>query len=107
MDCLTSVPLKRRNAKPLERRISMKRLFHVLPIILMFSASVLAQGGEKKAAAKKAGGNVEQTLLEIERRWAAAALKSDAAALEDILADSWSTITAEGKMQTRAQSLDN
>jgi len=85
----------------------MKRLLPVIAMILLFSTWVLPQGAEKKAAEKKAGGNVQQTLLDIERKWAAAALKSDAAAIEDFLADSWTTVTSEGKALTRAQSLDN
>jgi ketosteroid isomerase-like protein len=83
----------------------MKRLLPSIAIMLLFSSSLLAQG-EKKAPEKKAGGNVEQTLLDMERKWAAAALKSDAAVIEDLLADSWTTVSAEGKVMTRAQSLD-
>ena len=84
----------------------MKRLLPALLMILVTSTLVFAQGSEKKAE-KKASGNVEQTLMDMERKWAAAALKSDAAAIEDILADSWTTIDAEGKLLTRRQSLDN
>src|SRR5215472_1957913 len=85
----------------------MKRLLPVIAMILLFSTWVLPQDAQKKAAEKKTGGNVEQALLDIERKWAAAALKSDAAVIEDFLADSWTTVTSEGKKLTRAESLDN
>jgi len=84
----------------------MKKLLPALLMMLVTSTLVFAQGSEKKAE-KKTSGNVEQTLTDMERKWAAAALKSDAAAIEDIQADSWTTIDAEGKMLTRRQSLDN
>lgn len=84
----------------------MTRLMGLLSLMLLFSTFTLAQA-DKKAAEKKGGGGVEQALLDMERRWVAAGLKSDPAAMQDILADDWSSITAEGKMLTRAQSLDN
>jgi len=76
----------------------MKRFVCVLLTPVLLATWTIAQ--------KKDQGNPEQTLLEMERKWAAAALKSDAAAVEDMLADSWSSINAEGKVVTRAQSLD-
>src|SRR2546422_3504452 len=82
----------------------MKRFFHVLTTMILISAVSWAQGTPKKAETK-AGGGVEQALLEMERNWAAAALKSDPAPIDAILADSWSAISVEGKITTRAQSL--
>jgi ketosteroid isomerase-like protein len=84
----------------------MKRLLGLLSLMLLFSNFTLAQA-DKKAAEKKGGGGVEQTVLDMERRWVAASLKSDPTAMQDILADDWSSISAEGKMLTRAQALDN
>jgi len=84
----------------------MKRFFHVLTTMILISAVSWAQGTPKKAETK-AGGGVEQALLEMERNWAAAALKSDPAPIDAILADSWSAISVEGKITTRAQSLDD
>ena len=84
----------------------MKRFFHVLTTMILISAVSSAQGTPKKAETK-AGGGVEQALLEMERNWAAAALKSDPAPIDAILADSWSAISVEGKITTRAQSLDD
>src|SRR5262245_11909645 len=48
-----------------------------------------------------------RALLDMERKWLTADLKSDPAILEDILADSWSAVTPEGKATTRAQALDD
>src|SRR5438093_13154030 len=84
----------------------MKRFFHVLTTMILISAVSWAQGTPKKAETKACGG-VEQALLEMERNWAAAALKSDPAPIDAILADSWSAISVEGKITTRAQSLDD
>jgi uncharacterized protein (TIGR02246 family) len=94
----------------------MKRIFCAVTALLFISTLSFAQADKKsekkgtdKAAssAPKAGGGVDQALMDIERKWAAASLKNDAAVLEDILADSWSTITVDGKVETRAQSIDN
>ena len=86
----------------------MKRVLCLLTTTLLLStlSLALAQGTDKKAE-KKGGGGVEQALLETERKWAAAALKSDAAAIDVVLADTWSVINAEGKTISRAQSLDD
>ena|SRR5215471_15345194 len=84
----------------------MKRLLGLVSLMLLLSTFAFAQA-DKKASEKKGGGGVEQTLLDMERRWGAASLKSDPAAMQDILADDWSSITAEGKMVPRAESLEN
>jgi len=84
----------------------MKRVLCLLTTTLLLSTLSLAQGTDKKAE-KKGGGGVEQALLETERKWAAAALKSDSAAIDVVLADTWSVINAEGKTISRAQSLDD
>src|SRR5689334_14194421 len=83
----------------------MKRLLTVFAMIALVSS--LSFGQAVKKADGKAGGGVEQALLEMEKSWAASALKSDAAAVDAILADSWSGINVEGKPVTRAQSLDD
>jgi ketosteroid isomerase-like protein len=85
----------------------MKRSLWVLSAALLLSSFSYAQAN--KNADKKAAGSssVEQTLMELERKWVAAGLKNDAAALGDILAERWSAISSEGKMETRAQALDN
>ena len=84
----------------------MKKFLAVFSLLLLFSSLTLAQA-DKKAGEKKGGGGVEQALLDMERKWVAASLKSDPAGVEDILADSWSTVGSDGKILTRAQSLDN
>ena len=80
----------------------MKKVFSVFATLLF--VSTLAAGQADKAAAP---GSVAQTLMDMERKWVAAGLKNDAAALGEILADTWTAITAEGKVDTRAQALDN
>jgi len=81
----------------------MKRILWVLTALLLVAMWSFGQADKK--AEKKAGG-VEQALMDIERKWAAAGLKNDTAVVEDILADNWSAISPEGKMETRAQAID-
>lgn len=85
----------------------MKRILSVLSMLLVLSTWLSAQADKKAVTPAKAGGGVEQALLDMERKWVAAGLKNDAAALAEILADTWSTVDADGKVMTRAQSLDD
>jgi ketosteroid isomerase-like protein len=73
-------------------------LFAAIGLALLVPAPFLAQ-------TKTAG--PELALMDIERAWAAASLKSDGAALEGILAANWSAISVEGKATTRAQGIDD
>ena len=82
----------------------MRRLLTVFAMIAL--VSTLSFGQAAKKAEGKAGGGVEQALMDMEKVWAAASLKSDPAPIDAILADNWSGITPEGKVTTRAQSLD-
>jgi ketosteroid isomerase-like protein len=82
----------------------MKRLLTVFAMIALVSS--LSFGQAAKKAEGKAGGGVEQALLDMEKAWVAAGLKSDPAPIDAILADNWSGISPEGKVVTRAQSLD-
>jgi ketosteroid isomerase-like protein len=79
----------------------MRKAFWIISILLLLPASSLAQG-EKKGDKKTAGGT-DQVLMDIERKWAAAQLKSDAATLAEILEESWTNVNQEGKIETRAQ----
>jgi ketosteroid isomerase-like protein len=54
-------------------------------------------------AAKSAG--AEQALKDIETKWAAAYLKGDAAAIGEYLADDFVSVSAEGKVMSRADVL--
>ena len=77
----------------------MKRTITILGILgamLLLTCAVAAQG--------KTGGT-EQALKDMENKWAAAGLKSDAAAVGDIVSDDWTGTNAEGKVQTRADML--
>ena len=82
------------------------RILSVVSMLLL-STSLFAQAEKKAATPAQAGGSVEQALLDMEHKWVAAGLKNDAAALGEILADSWSSVSAEGKVMTRAQTLDD
>jgi ketosteroid isomerase-like protein len=83
----------------------MKRLLTVFAMIALVAG--LSFGQAAKKAEGKAGGGVEQALLDMEKAWVAAGLKSDPAPIDAILADNWSGISPEGKAVTRAQSLDD
>ena len=84
----------------------MKKIAGVVTLIVLLSGLSFAQ--EKKGGAgKAASGGVEQALLDMEKAWAAAGLKSDPAPIDAILADSWSAISVDGKVTTRAQALDD
>ncbi|HYN07789.1 MAG TPA: nuclear transport factor 2 family protein [Vicinamibacterales bacterium] len=85
----------------------MKKTVSVLSMLLLLSPGLLARAEKKAATPAQAGSAVEQALLDLERKWVAAGLKNDAAALGEILADSWSSVSAEGKLVTRAQALDD
>lgn len=84
----------------------MKNISCAIAAVLLISTLSFGQADKKSDGAPKAAG-VEQTLMDLERRWVAANLKNDAAALAEILADSWSTVSAEGKVETRAQTLED
>jgi len=82
----------------------MRRSPYVLAILLCSSALAFAQAPK---AAPAAGGSVDQTLMDLERKWVAASLKNDTASLDTILAPDWSSTTVDGKIETRAEMLEN
>ena len=71
-----------------------------LSCVLILASLVVAQAG------KSGSGSTEQALKDMESKWAAASLKSDAAAVGDIVSDDWTGINPEAKMQTRAEMLN-
>jgi ketosteroid isomerase-like protein len=83
----------------------MKRLLSVFAMIALVTG--LSFGQAAKKAEGKAGGGVEQALMDMEKAWNVSALKNDVAGVDAILADTWSGISVEGKAVTRAQSLDD
>jgi uncharacterized protein (TIGR02246 family) len=82
-----------------------KKTLSVLSMFVVLSTGLVAQADKKAVTPAKDGSGVEQALLDLERRWVAASLKNDVAALGEILADSWSSVSVEGKVMTRAQTL--
>ncbi len=75
----------------------MKRLFVASLIVL----SVLAFFGQAQADTA----SVQQTLMQMERDWAQAATKNDAATVEKFVADDWVGIDLEGKSITKAEAI--
>ena len=79
-----------------------------LATILIFALGTFALSqADKKMGSKSAPAkSTEQALKDIETKWAAAGLKSDADAVGSIVADDWSGTNAMGKVQTKAEMLD-
>ena len=71
-------------------------------LLLIVAVVVLAHVG---AMAQTRGAGPEQALMDLERAWAAASLKSDAAALDAILAATFTATSTDGKVISRAQAL--
>jgi len=104
----------------------MRARFHnvvVLAVFVALPALVLAQAKPPAKAPTKAPAKapvaapakapaaapavpIDQTLMDIERRWAATSLTGDVAALEPILAATWTAVSADGNIETRAQSIE-
>ena len=67
----------------------------------LLAALVLPVFGVARADAP----SVEQTLMQMERDWAQAGLKKDAAAMDKIVADDWIGTDSEGKSSTKAEGM--
>lgn len=87
----------------------MKTLVSFVSLLLLplLTTSVSTRADNKALPSAQTGSGVEQALLDLERKWAAAGLKSDATVLADILADDWTSVSAEGAVKTRAQAIDD
>jgi uncharacterized protein (TIGR02246 family) len=94
----------------------MRRIISLLTLaVAAVSLTSCAATGEKAtsssaataaaAAAASPAENVEQALIKLEREWAEALVKADAATLERVMADDWSMTTWDGKTQAKAQSI--
>ena len=81
----------------------------VLATLLLFAmgAFALSQTDKKTGAKPASGKNTEQALKDIEDKWAAASLKSDADTIGSIVADDWIATSAAGKVQTKAEMLSD
>jgi ketosteroid isomerase-like protein len=60
----------------------------------------------RQTAPKATDAGIEQALTQIEKEWAAAYVKNDAAALDRIIADDWIEINADAKTGTKAELID-
>lgn len=58
------------------------------------------------AAAASPAENVEQVITQLEREWAEAGVKADAAALDRLMADDWLMTSWDGQTLTKAQSIE-
>lgn len=77
----------------------MKKTFlRTLGLVMLLSSLLAAQAG-------KAAGGPEQALKDLENKWSNAFLKGDAATIGDTLAEDFVGVSAEGKVQSRADIL--
>jgi hypothetical protein len=70
-------------------------------------APVLAAVAIATTLAQAPAAGPEQTLMDIERRWVAAALKNDVAGLDAILAPNWTGVSPDGVIVSRVAALEN
>jgi uncharacterized protein (TIGR02246 family) len=70
------------------------------------SASSSATPATAATAAASPAENVEQTITKLEREWAAALVKADAAAFDRLMADDWLMTTWDGQTVSKAQSIE-
>src|SRR5205085_9800886 len=96
--CNTSVAIFGRKQKV--RKILLATL-----LLFTMGAFALSQTDKKTGAKPASGKNTEQALKDIEDKWAAASLKSDADTIGSIVADDWTATSAAGKVQTKAEML--
>jgi ketosteroid isomerase-like protein len=83
----------------------MKRFFILIATLLM---STLALSQTKPAPAKgKAGGDAKATLEQMEKDRAQAVVKKDTATLEKMTADDYVLIDANGKVRTKADTMND
>jgi uncharacterized protein (TIGR02246 family) len=74
----------------------MKRLFCVIPLVLVFGVAILA---------KTQTGSVEQEIIKLETEWGAAVAKQDATTIDKMLADEF-TMIFDGTVFTKAELLE-
>lgn len=93
--------------------MNVKRMLAV-GTILLITAGLWAQDEAKKPAAKsghkaamKSGGDVEQTLKDLENKWVEASKKGDTAAMNSILADGFVSMGTDGKYTTKQEYVTN
>jgi ketosteroid isomerase-like protein len=72
-----------------------------LMLVILIIMPLLAFGQAKQQAAA----GVEQQLMKLENDWNSFMLKRDAAGLDRLLADDLTSITAEGKLNTKADEM--
>jgi uncharacterized protein (TIGR02246 family) len=83
----------------------MKKVVLGVLVSMLLSTMLLAQAA-KKAEAKPAGKSTEQTIKDIEAKWAAASLKSDPEAVASLVSDDWTATSPDGKVQTKADMVE-
>ncbi|MDR3772418.1 MAG: nuclear transport factor 2 family protein [Terracidiphilus sp.] len=82
-------------------------------LVAACSASLALQGGVPKAETPKAGMPKAQQhesrheIDQLEEQWREALLKSNATAMQNLLADDYLAITSSGTLQTKDQTLEN
>jgi hypothetical protein len=89
------------------RTTTMRKTVFATLLILAMGSVALGQASKKTESKPAAGKSTEQTLKEIENKWAAAALKGDSEGVSAVVADDWSGTTPEGKVQTKSEMLED
>jgi len=81
----------------------MKRIFYAVSVVVLASTvAIIAQmPGQPKS------GSVEEELIMLEKEWAAAVSKLDLAFLDRIWADTYSWTSYDGKVWSKAQTLES
>ncbi len=74
-------------------------------VVCVLAACAVGAFGQAKTDAPKGGASVQQTLMQMEKDWTKAGLDKDAATLDRIIADDWTAIDYQGKMETKAQAI--
>jgi ketosteroid isomerase-like protein len=81
----------------------MKRIALAVSLV----ALVFAVSGFAQTAARPKGGSVEQEIIKLEKEWMDAWLKQDAAFIDRILADDYTSTDADGAVFTKMENLNH
>ncbi len=83
----------------------MKRLLMVMATAALMLGIASAQETAKAPKGKMSGGDVAQTLINLENQWTKAAKESNGDAIAPLLADKWVTIDSDGTMHDKAEAV--
>jgi ketosteroid isomerase-like protein len=84
----------------------MNRLFAAIAVFALMLGIASAQDKEKAPKAKSSGGDVTQTITNLENQWTKAAKESNGAAIAPLLADKWVTVDSDGTVHDKSEAID-